>query len=149
MKIITGFEEELSAEGPSEAQVINEDFIRVFKAIQHDIEVAENAFTRAAKRAFKKYSEGGVFTESKDARDMRPTWVSESTVVLPVGRFDDPALAAMAADLQQLVVMLGKAFESTTDEPSQVSLIDPLKCRIQRVTDLDYKFTIKQMWAPQ
>jgi len=144
MQIITGFETEHN-EGPTEAQVINEDFIKVFKALEHDREVAENAFTRASKRAFKKYTEGGCFLEAKNARELRPTWVSEASVVLTVNGFDE---AAQASELQQVVMMLGKAFESTLDDASQAALIEPLKCTITMITDKDAKFTIKQMWAP-
>ena len=148
MKIITGFETELKEE-IDDTRELNEEFVKVFKALDHDIEVAENAFARASKRAFRRYSEGGKFTEAKDARELRPTWLAEATVVLPVKGFDDYALAAMASEMQQLVVMLGESFKSTADDASNLALIDPLKCRIQRISEHDYKFTIKQMWAPQ
>jgi hypothetical protein len=148
MKIITGFETELKEE-IEDTQELNEEFIKVFKALDHDIEVAENVFARASKRAFRDYTEGGKFTEAKDARALRPTWLAESTVVLPVKGFDDVALVSMAAELRQLVVMLGESFKSTADDPAHLALIDPLKCRIQRISEHDYKFTIKQMWAPQ
>lgn len=148
MKIITGFETELKEEIDDKRE-LNEEFIKVFKALDHDIEVAENAFARASKRAFRAYSDGGKFTEAREARDLRPTWIAEATVVLPVKAFDDAALEMMATEMQQLVVMLGESFKSTAVEPSKLALIDPLKCRIQRVSEYDYKFTIKQMWAPQ
>ena len=136
MRIITGFEDKPFKEDPGPC---DEGFAAVFKALSFSHEVAENAFTCVAKKIFRTYTEGGRFVEVKDARELRPTWVAEASVILVNN-------AEEVTELQRLIASLGEAFLAT--EISLVALIEPLKCHIQIVGKRDYKFTIKQIWAP-
>ena len=143
MKIITGFEDKPFVEDPGPG---NKGFVDVFKALSLNHEAAENAFTRVAKKAFRKYTKGGKFIEARNARELRPTWVAESSVVFSIDDPDENAYRAMAEDLQRLVTSLVRAFQVTAEIP-HVALIEPLKCRIQMVGKQDCKFTLKQVWA--
>jgi len=140
MQVVTSFGES------DESAAINpfEEYGHVFKALDHNFEVAENVFSRIAKRTFKTLVGECPYKESKDARGMVPMWVSESSVVLvkpPQKDFED-----WSYSLHEMIESTSLHLKLSTNGRPFV-LIDPLSTRIQIVGEGIYRFIIKQKWA--
>lgn len=143
MKFITGFDEELSGDPPQ----IDEEFLKVFKALLLNQTVAENAFSRASKRVFREYTSGGEFLRAEDARALRPVWVGLTSIVLSVDTHNSDQCRPLSKELQDLVHSLGGYLNLSRGDGGNLVLIEPLKSEIQAVGTSDYKFTLKQRWS--
>ena len=139
MRIITSF-----GESETEGEETPLEYPQIFQALTHSLEVAENVFARVAKKAFRQLVGEVPFKESKDARGMLPTWVSEYSIVVvkPPDRENQEWVEA----LHELLESMSLHLRMSVGERKHV-MVDPLSVRIQHIGENIYRFSIKQKWA--
>ena len=139
MRIITSF-----GESETDGEENPLEYVQIFQALTHSIEVAENVFARVAKKAFRALAGEVPFKEAKDARGMLPTWVSEFSIVVmkPPERENGEWVDA----LHELVESMSIHLKMSVGERKHV-MVDPLSVRIQLIGENIYRFAIKQKWA--
>ena len=69
MSVVTGFDSGAPSEQTEEAQVAQVDYRKVFEAIPHSLEVAENVLARNAKQDFRDNIRGKVVRKTLDYVD--------------------------------------------------------------------------------
>ena len=145
MPIVTSFGED-GPTGPTSEKPTLDEYVQVFQALVHSLEIAENVFARLTKRAFRRMVSPSKLKESKDARGMIPTWVSESSVVLFVSSSMPKDPGPWFSALNGLVDAVANHVTSSVKDHPYV-LIDSLNVRIQHVGENLYRFVVKQKWA--
>ena len=151
-QVITGFD----SDSPSVKEDDREnDYVMVFTALPHSLEVANNVFARCAKRQFR----AGIASDVKlvmpdEANDIlggSPLFYSEGGVALPVTT-DVEKHEQLAKELRGLTGAVTDAVETQyslkvgyTDP--KLALVGPLFTLIRQVGESLYSFVVKQRWS--
>ena len=143
MKVITGFEEGFATTGSPPNSSIK-DYDQIPKALQHDLNVSENAFARGAKKELKQVlieRLKGDFSikQSSECLNLFPFWVQEGSVTL---KADEPSLGST---ISYLVQNLADSIVNQV-RGSPLVLVDPLQTHISQIGAGVYRFRLKQKW---
>lgn len=144
---VTGFDSK-SPEGDGTGRDI--EYPKVFAALEHSQEVAENAFSRYAKFDLANRMGPAVRRVALDQvkeLDLYPVWLSEVSVVLKVEEYTDDLNEKRGEELAVLTIRVMSSIVNLDDKI--VYLIDPLRTTIKYVSKELVKFTAKQKWSFQ
>jgi len=150
-KVLTAFDSDDPQIEPEEAEKIEKkhDYVQVFEALVHSLEVANTVFARCAKKHFRQSVneyQNIHLVVAADAADLTPIWVTDSRVLLSVS-FDEKKFEEQGWAIRDLVDELARVVISTGKEKEHLDLIDPLTTKIAEVGDGMYSFSVKQRWS--
>lgn len=151
-RVITGFE----SDSPSVKEDDREyDYVMVFTALPHSMEVASNVFARCAKRHFRSVisSETKMVMANEVDELLRacPLFYVEGGIALPVTD-DKSKHEGLATELSGLVGALADTMETQYSarvgfkDPS-LALVGPLFTQIRQVGEGLFSFVVKQRWS--
>ena len=149
-QVLTGFE----SDSPSVKEDDREyDYVMVFSALPHSLEVASNVFSRCAKRHFRSVLASEVklvmTAEASEELKVHLLFYSEGGVVLPIA---DASHEHLAKELRNLVGAVADSMETQYSQrigygDSKLALVGSLFTRIQQVGEGLYSFVVKQRWS--
>jgi len=136
---VTGFEDQ--------ALEVNDtpgDYLDVFRAIDHNLDVAETVFTRVSKRYLNGQLDGQISRKTdKEAFQIRPQWSTSSLVAVDCNSFNDDRCCTLVHNVvKDLVSLIKQRAAGKT-----VILIELLRATIRAVAPRDYLFELRQKWG--
>jgi hypothetical protein len=149
-KVVTTFDSSSPPPRGEEQELLsgNFEFTTVFEALRHSQEVAENAFSRCAKKLFRDLlTADGVRIKlvMPDEDPVYPIWLVGATITVHVlGQYDEPLWASY---LENLVSEQADLVHRLRDENGVIRLIGPLSTRISEIGDRIFSFSLKQKWS--
>jgi hypothetical protein len=137
MRIITGFDSSTTEE---EANSFSQ-YIEVLKALEHSLEIAENAFSRIAKSQVRRFVGNKVpRMRADEVKGIFPHWHAETSITIDL---ESPRPHNVL--LAHLVKHFGQYLLNSL-LPSAM-LVESLSTRILRVGPTLYQFRLKQKWV--
>lgn len=146
MQIVTGFDS--SEPGETKEEEI-ERYGRFLLGIRHQSQDAVlNSYTGLSKKSLRRLLPDALYVEAKEARSMRPYWVTEVSVALDL--LEDPPkewLHAMADTLLNLPVELSQVMQHSTKGKGSLAFVDSLQAKISLVAPTCMRFVLRQKWT--
>lgn len=143
MSIVTGFTESFE---PQDEEPVHPllDYIQTLDALEHNILVAENVFSRAAKKTLRKVFPDSKLRKASESQGS-PLWITENNVVFELGESSKEELARMMAEIVENLAKYIHDVTQTTNRP--VVMIDALRTQVMEVGKNHYRFYVKQKWT--
>jgi hypothetical protein len=146
MQIVTGFDS--SEPGETKEEEL-ERYSKFLLGIRHQSQDSVlNAYTGLSKKSLRRLLHDAIYLEAKEARSMRPYWVSEVSVALDLP--EDPSkpwLHAMADTLLNLPIELSQVMQHSTKGKGSLVFVDSLQARISLVAPTCMRFVLRQKWT--
>jgi len=150
-KIITGFDSDPIRGTEDGKDFTAIEYHRVFEAIHHSLEVAENAFARSAKRDLNNRLKDRA--TMKGSPQDRPQWMCQASVTIYFPVYEPEKMKEKSEETSRHLVGLVESVaqhlvsQLKDNEKLKVNFIDSLKVSVQEVGDCTYSFRIKQAWS--
>jgi hypothetical protein len=146
MSIVTSFDSSDAPDDPKAEELAQYTrFLSTLESTQNGI---VDTFTGLTKRSFRAQLPDARYMLAKEAKDLRPFWVSEVSVALdlPVERGKSWNEAA-ASDLLDLVNSLAYLIRNSAGSRVPIILVDSLKAKVTLVAPACLRFILRQKWT--
>lgn len=128
------------------------DYQRLLESLDRtSLEVVENHFSRISKKSLRGQLTDALYVTSKDAREVRPLWVCEWSVVIDIPELTDrteEGVKDICLSLKRLVDGVAATVKSSQLKEAKVTFVDSLSTRITQVGPRTLRFILKQKWWP-
>ena len=149
MSLVTGFESSSPLADGEEALKKGYDYHQVFEALAHNKEVAENVFSRCAKKQVREALGKDKVIMMTSAEEYLPhqTWMATLSVTIELQGDLKSYIEEASESLSLLSNSLSNHIVGSRKEGKKLLLVDALVTEILEIAPSRYSFRLKQKWG--